>query len=467
MSAERAVCLRCDWSGEALEAERPCPACGVALYVLCPDREPSTPSPRPAAASGPNLPSAGRRSAETASTLDEAGRPGDNPDLGVLEPGTSSEGARRFAPLAIAGLLIVAVLVGRSILDTDRATRGPIVSGRGTLVYAAEAGDGTEGIWAVDLATGSIVRGAEIDGISELFRIDDGRSSTSIALTRIAVDGRSQALAIAGYGVIGARPDLLVVGDKVAWGPRGLSVSAASTVGDDESCAPAVRARAYDLARFQEIAVTEPGEACGQLLSTGRDEHRTYLSVADGERVRTTWVTAAGSPHRIGGHRALTGVSPTGDLLLTPVRFVSLGIVPVRTRFPEPIPQAISGTVLAWPGRGGPVPLMSGGERLLVQKVLAWSPDGARAIVLGSAGERVGIFTFTTGAGTGQREARLLSPPRGPVGGATFLDDGTAVIAAAGRLFRLEPSGLHEVALPASAPLPQGPIAWMPPVPTS
>jgi hypothetical protein len=112
-----------------------------------------------------------------------------------------------------------------------------------------------------------------------------------------------------------------------------------------------------------------------------------------------------------------------------------------------------------WRGRGGPAPVGSGG--FVADRVLAWSGDGSRALVVGDLASAPGVY-LTDAVPGGEERLDLVSPMTGAVTGGTFAADGTAYFVMNGRVLTTRGGTAAPLEMPGDAPAPAGPIVWMP-----
>ncbi|MEX2102121.1 MAG: hypothetical protein WEA54_06240, partial [Actinomycetota bacterium] len=361
--------------------------------------------------------------------------------------------------LLVAGAFLASTL--RPAGRTDGAAV-PSGGGPGVLLYSSDDDPDRTGIYRLDLESGSVTAGQPLPGVYELVRIADGLGS--IGVTRLVPDGTRQAFTLSAISA-NARVFPIAIGDMISWGPRGLSVVSVDA-GSDRRCRSDVSVEVVELAGAPaRSTVFRTDRLCGDILAAGRDLDRTYLSIARGEVVRTSWTSPARVLHREVPHRVIGSVSPTGDMIVTPVRFLSSGYVPGRNPDPGPIAQLAGGSELAWRGRGDPAPIVDDrdGTPLQVQRTLAWTPDGSHALtVAGPLEGEASIYEVPGGVGEGAREAHLMWRVEGPIGGATYADDGSIYLVMERQMIRIEDGELSRVEIPEDAPLPTGAVLWLP-----
>jgi hypothetical protein len=413
-----AVCFRCDWRGR--RRGRRCPSCGATLY---------------------------RSSDRDAARVDAA-------DEDVASTGhepSRTRGSR--APLGLVALLALLAVLTFGMLpsdepgSTDRPTGGEPL-GRGRLVLAAGAGD-HETLWVLDLASGGSERGPRLpSAVVELVDVSSTRPG-SIGVERRTHDGRAEVIVFRGLR-LGSTRERLGRGDLVAWGPAGRSVVFATNRPRAGGCSR-VRIRLVAvLTQRVGWALDDPG-ICGPVVSISRSAAATYFTAPSGNRTGVYLTGSVGVPHLVFDEVSMVSASPPGASMFAPADTVD----------GEEHRRPPLETFLGWRGVGGPVTVGSGGHPLVIDRVLAWSSDGAEVALLGSVGATSGVFRLHAGSGTGVREPELVV--RSPdVLDATFAVDGSLFLTRAveilvergGSVSRLPlPEGMRDVA---------GPIVWIP-----
>lgn len=428
-----ALCFRCDWRG-AVDDDR-CPACGTQALGVA-DAEPRRHGP----------PQARVHRAQAVERADqEATEP---------EPPPSARGrGRRVAPLRIAALAVALGLAAVASVELGLAGGAerdePPAHGSGTLVYLARSEEGEASLWLVDLGAGSARLGPRVpDTTLRLVDLSDA-SPGWLGLEHRTSAGR---LAVSVLDGLDPAATLRRVGrgDLVAWGPDGSTVVIARNGrrGDD-GCAP-VRIELVTLATGKAgWALRDPG-FCGPVLSLSRSSAATYFSAASGDRMGVYLTGSVGVPHLMFEGLAMVSAAPPSAFLLAPP----------GPRGAERALGATGGALLGWKGLGGPVAIASGGEPLLVGRVLAWSPDGGRAALVGTLGEREGVFVLEAGSGSGSRPPRYVLPVAERLD-AAFDRRGDLYVVAGGRAFVVRGRTAVPLALPEGTPAPVGPLVWL------
>ena len=414
----QALCFRCDWQGAA--RGRTCPSCGAPLY-----RRPRTPEAVLAEDPGPG--------------------PGERPRRS-FPPGVSIGVALTLAVALVAAIEMFSARAPiRHAAGPTRDLAAFDVPGRlGSLVYLTRF----DRLWVVDLRAGGAGPGPRVPkGTRELVDLS-GAAPGWIGIEQ-AREGRVWAAVV--RGVV---PDADIAGlgrgDLVAWGPNGTSlVLARNGHVQGKGCAP-VRMNLVTVATGREEAALDDPGFCGPMLSLSRSSAATYFTSASGGRLAVYLTGEVGVPHLMfDGLGVLSAAPPSAFLLNARTAQGTLDERPGR------------GTLLGWKGIGGPITVGDGTDALTVERILSWSPDGSRVVLVGALGQRQGVFVLSAGAGTGPRVPRFVMPAGGTMD-ATFDDAGSLYLSVDGRIFVDRGGVLSRLELPEGAPAPGGPIVWIP-----
>jgi len=328
--------------------------------------------------------------------------------------------------------------------------------GHGSLVYTTKIGSGRSPhvLWRLDLATDRRYLGPQI--APALALIDaTGVGQGWLGLTA-SIHGRQAAFLLHGTSPF-IEPTLIDTGDLVAWGPGGSSVAVSSHRRTRPGGCRYERIDVTDVNTGIVENVLEQRKGCGHLVSLGRSEAATYYTRSTPSDVGIFFTGVVGVPHLVLDGYGMLSVSPASDFLVVPAGGSTTGGPPFGSSDGTP-----SGAVLFWQGHGGPVRLGDARKDLIVERVLAWSPDGAQAAMLGSLGSRHGVFVLDAGPGV-ERRAPTFVVPGGHDLGATFDDQGMLYLVIGGHVFSYLDGVLSDVLLPGEdAPPPSGPIVWMP-----
>jgi hypothetical protein len=308
----------------------------------------------------------------------------------------------------------------------------------GRLVYVADEPGRPDGqrLWVLDLSTGSVAAGPAFENAGGPYElrgagpagswpvlIRHGPESVALVFEDLSSDGAPVEIARASLISLASDGSVLLVAkpDPGAATPcpeptYRLSVVGVETGGEVESFSgrlPCGRLSAATLYASRIPVVT---------LVRGTSLHVAMLA-ADGAQELFRGVVAGW----------------TGGRYLFPVR---------RSQ------------VLVWPGGGALRPLVTGAR--LAGAVLASSADGRYVAVEGRIGEEEGIWVVDVPAGT----ARLLpvrrEPPLAELSAATFDAEDQLFAAGPAAIVAQRGSTLVPIRLPAGAPPPVGPVAWLP-----
>lgn len=374
------------------------------------------------------------------------------------------EGRVRRAPTIVAAVLALAVvltlprLVGllgqgpaggpRDRPESPRDGLPELAIVHGSLVFTSFDTDGKPGrrqrLFLFDLRSRAILDGPLVPSATrELVAVGPGRRAVAVLAASPPRTGVSAS--VVPVPRAGDEPRALVAADLVAVSTDGRSLLGVDGTAEPRGCAGAgFRAERVRLPSGGLIGIRE---RCGSVVSSALLGDLPILTVVSGTHAPSrTFVGDARLPGVFDG-LAVVSAGPGGAVLF------------VRG---TPDGSASRGPLLVWPGAGGPRPLVRGDE-LVPQRVLAWSPDGARLVVDGVIEGRRALWLVYVPAGTVQP---LLPPRTFELGttfsGAAFDDRGSAFASSAGVIVVSTDAGVFPITLPPEAPTPAGPIAWLP-----
>jgi hypothetical protein len=439
------TCFRCDWVGSTRGGV--CPRCGTPLHRA------ETEAPR--------------RTEHDASLRVERDAP-PRAELRGSE-GDQRAATRRTSPWRVlAGMAAVGVVIAVASTtlhgpaaprssSAPRSTSSPeprFAQGHGSLVFSTkiEPGRAPHVLWRLDLATDRSSQGPQIAPALDLVDAT-GVGQGWLGLTA-SVHGRQAAFLLHGTSPF-VEPTLIDTGDLVAWGPGGSSIAVASHRRTRPGGCRSERIDVTDVNTGITQNVLEQPKGCGHLVSLGRSEASTYYTRSAPGDVGIFFTGVVGVPHPVLDGYGMLSVSPASDFLVVPAGGNTTG-----PPFGSP-DRTPSGAVLFWRGHGGPVRLGDARNDLIVERVLAWSPDGAQAAVLGSLGSLDGVFVLDAGPGV-ERRAPTFVVSGGHDLGATFDDQGVLYLVIGGHMFSYLDGVLSDVLLPGGTPAPSAPIVWMP-----
>ena len=328
---------------------------------------------------------------------------------------------------------------------------------RGTLAYAADLGSGWQRLWLLDLASARLSQGPRIPATRDLL----GSFGGWIALASERPGGMKVAYVLRGRDP-GALPERVARGDHLSWDPTGYTVVAARRSSRPGQCLRAVAVTVAGDPPWSSNGVLSQRILCSDLLSIVRGEALTFYTRASPTRVGTFFVGSTLSRLILHGY-AVISVSPEGDLLVARVpQSKRRGLRHAAWQHDGLWPFGRMGPAALYPlGEHSPSAIGSQDRELSIDRVLAWSPDGADVLVLGGMGEQLGVFRIPTAPDGESHEPEFVAEIGEGIG-ATFAGDGTAFVSRAGRLFRVARGGLHPVPLPQGAPRAAGPVVWLP-----
>jgi hypothetical protein len=419
-----ATCFRCDWKGDA-DGDA-CPSCGAPLYR----RPPAGPAPPRT----PPVPPPGTRPAGSP-------RPEFLP-LAAPEEDPASRPARRshafVAFVALAALATASLWWFLRAHEVPPGAQAASPPANGHLVYTA-GGQGADRLWTWDPRTGTATEGPAIDGEVVQLVSAQGALSGWLGVTTRATYGPLDASVLRTQEP-DALPTHVLTGDLVAWGPNGATVVSADLGAPAEGCHTSLVVDRERLDRGPYERVFRRTRFCGEIPTLAQTLASTYF----------TWVREDGTGIFFLGNGelhvtlrgwALLSVSPTSDLLVRPAEG--------------------EGTSLFWRGAIVPDPYQGGGvSPVVVSEVLTWTTGADGALVIATVEGVRGLYLLDTTPG-GSRSPLYVGPATTPAF-ATAAFDGSIYVAMQNRLLVYRAGGLSEIDLPAGAPHPAGPIAWMP-----
>jgi len=346
----------------------------------------------------------------------------------------------------------VAILAG--VLWWRDASRGrpalPAPHLTGTLVYAARgpAGNG-ERLYALDLGSGRLSRGPLVREITDLAASSAEPGWLSLLAGRRAYEVRGQRSDQA--------PVLVAAGDRLSWTPGASAVVAQTRERPTNGGCPISTISVTDVLYGSPHVLYRQRE-CSGVLAVGSDQTGlVYLTLTASLGSAVYLVGSKGLDLLLPGYGMLS-VSPVGAMIVEPQ-------MPLLGEGPLPSP----GAALFWRGRGGVLPIASQGRGLSVERVLAWSPDGSIAVVLGTMDVTRSLWLVRAGPGEGARVPLRIGPPlpaflpEDAAGGpdAAVAADGSIYFSAGGHVFVWQGGHRTLVPLPPGAPEPAGPVAWL------
>jgi hypothetical protein len=364
-----------------------------------------------------------------------------------VEPIRSPASARSVLTAVGVAFAVVALLLARGGAEpagpgrrtaSDPSPTSPELP-NGILVYAAPAGRGASRLWLWDLTERVVRRGPLIPRPAELTNIASPGYGW-IGLTATAPGGGQQALALDALGP-GARAGRIGAGEVVAWTRGGGSVVLVDQGRVRGRCTRDVRVTVIHLdVDGSEVVLDRP--LCGEVTAVGRTSlgHFAGLVGPDGADIVGLGYQDAGV--LLQDHRLL-GVSPGGEMLVSSTG--SGGSALVYEQF-----------------RGRPVRYVVGGVPFAIDRVLAYGPGSAEALVVGHAGDERGVWSVSLRPDDRKPlEPTELAPGEGAAAWAAYASDGTAFVLVGARLSIAHDGDLVELQPPDGAPALHGPIVWI------
>ncbi len=431
-----ATCFRCDWQGETSDAG--CPRCGAPLYRRVPSERQRRAAPPPAPVN---------ESIEAAVPPPQEARPA------------------RSSPTAI--LLIVGTVFSLIVFLLARGGRdpGPAPPGRaspvplqtgGQLVYTASVGDGMARVWRWNLATDDVSKGPLVPAPIALVNIRSAGHGW-LGVTSHMRSGAQQASLLDSLAP-GAAAEWVGSGDIVTWTRRGgtvLLVDRGPLLG---RCRRDVDVTAVQVGRPGVETVLHE-TICGDVLSVGRTSVGYFLTVLGRDDVNVVG-TGYEDAGLLLAHHGVIDVSPGGQMLVTP----ATEFLPEQlSSEPDAPPLRVSGEASRYRMFGGrPVDLLADAAPLRIERVLAYTDGGTRALVIGRQGlDGDALWEVPIGIdGSEPAIPRYVIQARGSTA-ATYANDGTAFVLTDERLWHLRENRLTALELPDGAPSPDGPVAWI------
>jgi hypothetical protein len=238
------------------------------------------------------------------------------------------------------------------------------------------------------------------------------------------------------------RPIVVARGRFVSWSPAAgyVSVARARPIG---GCRVDLQVRTW-FVTFHEQERRFSGPVCGEPVAFGRAGQVPYIALLADGALRIAQVGSGFLSTRLRG-RTILSVSTDGDLLL----------------------QAPGGPLELWYLPSAPIQVGASPGGLLPDAVLAWSPDGSQAYVLGTQGGVHGIYGLTVGPEPRPRQPDLVLATSAVAVAAAPAMGGDVFVATDGVVHRLHDGELSTIAVPPGAPAPQGPILWVSTLPYS
>jgi hypothetical protein len=430
------LCLRCDWTGETDATV--CPSCGTVLFR----------PPRSAAKAVPRADP----------VVEQSPRPRVDPFPPAADDRPSIEPTSRPRVTAAVVAAVVLTIAAFAWVRGHTPPPAPPATGLpGRLVYAVADRDGWSRLWTWDLEANAAIEGPRVREPVELVNAY-GAGDGWIGVTSRLPDGRFSG-GVLRYLDPTDQVTPLLTADLMAWGPRGEGLAGVRRA-PGRGC-PRLQVLYAGLVAPTGTEVRVDRSFCGDVVTIGRDDLRTYLTLRRGPHAR---IVFAGLDrfHAVLGGYALASASPAADLLVVPVN--DRGTAPTWPADTQPHgrPGGAKGTGMYFRGLSRGTPILYGDPPYVfnLDGVLGWSSDASVALVTGRLADRWGIFELDAGPSAGHHAPRFLGFISGEMF-ATYTDDGTGIVDNAGMLSALRGGRLIPLTLPPGAPTPNGPIVWI------
>jgi hypothetical protein len=350
----------------------------------------------------------------------------------------------RRAAGAWLGVLAILALAAAAFVFVQRHT-APVTGGAAAapppsdgylLVPVGMLGGGAR-LWVWDLTGGTAAPGPTLARVPERLVESVTIQDSWIGITTRTPSGERTAAVVRDL----ASPDRPIVvarGRFVGWSaPVGyVSVARIRRLG---GCR-------YDLDVFTWFVTFAHGErafdgrVCGEPVAFDRDRLRSYVTLRDGNELRTAQVANGSLRTRLHGF-AILSASNDGELLV----------------------QAPDGPLVWWSPSTGAARVAPARGGIDAERVLAWSIDAEEAYVLGSVEGVRGVYQLSADP---EPRLRLIEKTSDRYVEATATPDGVYVVAD-GVVRRWRGGTLTTVPLPAGMPSPEGPILWISALPYS
>jgi hypothetical protein len=395
----------------------------------------------------------------------EVDGPAEPEPLAAPRAATSSPG--RIVAAVAAVFLVISLLLTRAGSEPPDASGGdraeadlaPARTG-GRLVYAVTRPDGTSRLWRWDVLGDRVARGPRVPEPVALVNILSP-SSGWLGLTAEDTGGRTAAVVDSLEPT--STPRSIGAGDIVTWTSRGGTVLLVDRGPLQDRCRREISVTAVGVVpRTRQTVLRET--ICGDVSSAGRTGIGVFVTLLDDDGADVVGVGYPDAGVLLPDH-GLIDIGPNGQMLVTEEEeFVAE--VPVVGDDP---PRPPTGAALRYRlFEQAPTDLLADSVPIRIDDVLAYSSAGTRALVIGrQGGDGPALWELPLGIVGLEREVpRYLIGVRG-ITEAAYATDGTAFVLTDGRLWHLRDDELEPVELPADAPTPNGPLAWIRAEPTT
>jgi hypothetical protein len=320
----------------------------------------------------------------------------------------------------------------------------------GSIVYTARGSDGRTRLYRWDLLADTVSRGPLVDDPLALFDAEAAHPGWVGVTSRSPTAG----VDIGVFKFLGPDDQSLPLGhgEVAAWAPQGAN----AVVGTAQPSSGGCRYLSVLAIHLSPLSTrkTAGERVCAQLYGVQLSQGVIYLSLRGSAGTRVASVSV-GRLRLLLNHYRLDSLSPASDMVVTP----------------DPSPGSPSPTGSALYFRGppsqGPIPYTFGASPFVLDRVLAWDPDGTEALALGTAGGRSGFYRLQAAPPIGDTQpqtqpATYVAPARG-YADALYTGVGTRLMFSGGRFSRVFDESTSPFPMPPGAPVPTGPMAWVGP----
>jgi hypothetical protein len=357
---------------------------------------------------------------------------------------------------------VAVAMVGRSTGPTAPVTSAspkpsPTLAGlAGYLVYTTAVGAHADRLWLWDLAAGRVLEGPRVAKVIQLVNAYRMIPDAWLGVTVQRGDVQ-RALLMRSWGA-SSSPNVVATGDRVAWSPGGLNVTAVSIDGEGACGRLSVRTVLPGFNLTQRGTAGE-GSVCGTVRSVNWGTSSVYMDLLGGGS--SSVFRLEGGVQPVLANSVLVGVSPADALLVEPFSCIGPGAGPTTSTCPG------MGVVLP---RLGPVSARRvrypKGPPFLVESVAAWTPDGRTAYAVGTLGQVHGVYAVRVSKGGVPSTPRLVWQSLAPEERVALTDQGQVILARDGIVSLMRANRPVVLQRPGGPP-PSGPIVWLRSLPYS
>ena len=355
---------------------------------------------------------------------------------------------------------MIVFLFARGGLDPDPppgAGPSPIsVQTGGRLVYTVPVDHGMARLWRWNLATEEVSKGPLVRTPNALINLRSA-SHGWLGVTSDMRSGAQQASLLDSLAP-GAAAEWVGTGDIVTWTRQGGTVLLVDRGPLLDRCRRVVDVTAVDIGQLGRETVLHD-TICGDVVSVGRTSLGYFLTVLGGDDANVVGVGYEDAGVLL-AHHGVIDVSPGGLMLVTHASEFLPGQPAAE---PDARPIRVSGEASRYRLFGGrPVELLADAAPLRIERVLAYTDGGTRALVVGRQGrDGAALWEVPLGiSGSAPAIPRYVIQARGSTF-ATYANDGTAFVLTDARLWHLRENRLTQLEVPKGAPSPGGPLAWI------